>query len=147
MESFFITGKHLDDCVGVFVSAYNAPPWNCHWTIEKANQYLSELVTNADFVGLIVYENNNAVGAILGHKKTWWTNQQLVVDELFVSTAFQKSGYGKQLLTLFEDYAIKNQIELLGLMTNKYLPVFDFYERMDYVAADQYVFMFKQLSV
>jgi aminoglycoside 6'-N-acetyltransferase I len=147
MESFFISEKHLDDCVAVFMNVYNSPPWNCHWTTEKATQYLLELITDASFVGFIEYKNNDAIGAILGHKKTWWTGQQLVIDELFVSPAFQKNGYGKKLLKLCEGYAVTDHIELLGLMTNKYLPAFGLYEGMEYIAADQYIFMFKQISV
>jgi N-acetylglutamate synthase-like GNAT family acetyltransferase len=145
MEIISITENHVDDCVKVFVDAYNSPPWNCNWTAEKAGAYLSELINNTNFIGFIVYENDNAVAAILGHKKTWWTNDQLMVDELFVSKSAQKKGYGKKLMSYCEEYAKENQIELLALMTNKYLPAFDFYENLDFIAADQYVFMFKQL--
>lgn len=145
MEIISITENHLDDCIKIFTDAYNSPPWNCQWTIEKAGRYLSELIHNSSFVGFIIYENQHPAGAVLGHRKTWWTHDQLMIDELFVSNASQKKGYGKKLMAQCEEYADRNQIGLLVLMTNKYLPVFNFYESIDLLAADQYVFMFKQL--
>ncbi|UOE52390.1 GNAT family N-acetyltransferase [Mucilaginibacter sp. SMC90] len=147
MEITSITESHLSQCAAIMIDAYNAPPWNCQWTSEKAHQYLAELIDHKDFVGFIIYDNNEPAGAILGHKKTWWTNSQLMIDELFVSPASQKKGCGKKLLQYCEDYAGTNQIELLVLMTNRYLPVYNFYEMMDYTLADQYVFMFKQLNL
>ncbi|QEM02524.1 GNAT family N-acetyltransferase [Mucilaginibacter rubeus] len=147
MEIISITDHHLSHCAAILVDAYNASPWNCLWTSEKAYQYLAELVANRDFVGFVVYDNDEPAGAVLGHKKTWWTNRQLMIDELFVSPAFQKKGYGKKLMQHCEDYAAVNDIELLVLMTNKFLPVYNFYEMMDYTLADQYVFMFKQLNL
>lgn len=147
MEIIAINESHLAHCAALMIDAYNAPPWNCHWTSDKAEQYLSELISHKDFVGFMIYDDNQPAGAILGHKKTWWTNRQLMIDELFVSPAFQKKGYGKKLLQFSEEYANTNQIELMVLMTNKYLPVYDFYEAQDYTHADQYVFMFKQLNM
>ncbi|AYL95794.1 GNAT family N-acetyltransferase [Mucilaginibacter celer] len=146
MEIIAITENQLTHCAAILIEAYNAPPWNCRWTPEKAHQYLGELIDHRDFVGFMIYDENQPAGAILGHKKTWWTNKQLMIDELFVSPAHQKKGYGKKLLQFCEEYANSNQIELLVLMTNKYLPVYDFYEMAGYTLADQYVFMFKQLN-
>jgi len=145
MEIVPITETYLNDCVKIFIDAYNSPPWNCQWTTEKAESYLSELFHNSNFVGFMVYENQYAAGAILGHRKTWWTNDQLMIDELFVSPTAQKKGYGHKLMQQCEEHANQNGIGLLVLMTNKYLPVFNFYEKLNLLAADQYVFMFKQL--
>ena len=147
MEIIPITEDHLAHCAAILIDAYNAPPWNCQWTTEKAQQYLAELIGSKDFVGFIIYDDNKPAGAILGHKKTWWTSKQLMIDELFVSPDFQKKGYGKKLLLTCEEYANTNQIGLMVLMTNQYLPVYNFYEMMDYTQADQYVFMFKQLGI
>jgi aminoglycoside 6'-N-acetyltransferase I len=93
-----ITTENLDDCIVVFLKSYNQPPWNYHWTYEKAKQYLSEYLECKQFIGFALYDQNQAVGAIFGHKKTWWTNQQLMIDEFFISPEMQRMGYGKKLL-------------------------------------------------
>jgi aminoglycoside 6'-N-acetyltransferase I len=145
MEILPITLNNLDDCIKVFISAYNQAPWNYSWTFDQAKQYLSEYLDSKYFIGFILYENKKAVGAVFAHSKTWWTNQQLMIDEFYIANGNQRKGYGKMLMEHCDQYARENEIEQLILMTHKYMPAFKFYENIDYIAAEQYVFMFKQL--
>jgi GNAT superfamily N-acetyltransferase len=145
MNTVSLTDQNLDDCVGVFIKAYNQPPWNYHWTFDKAKQYLIEYMNCTQFAGFILYDEGEPVGAILGHKKTWWTGPQFMIDEFFISPERQRKGYGKKLLDFCDQYANENGIELLILMTNKYMPAYQFYTKSGYINAEQYVFMFKQL--
>jgi len=140
-----ITFENLDDCVSAFIKAYNGAPWNYNWTYDKAKQYLSEYMSCGQFVGFAIYDEGQLVGAILGHTKTWWTNQQLMIDEFFVSSDKQGKGYGKKLLAHCDIYAAEKGITTALLMTNKYMPAYNFYNKIGYTAADQYVFMFKQV--
>jgi len=137
---------NLHDCIDIFISAYNQAPWNHNWTFAKAKTYLSEYADSPGFVGFVLYDGNKPVGATFAHKKTWWTNEQLMVDEFFISSERQKKGYGKILMEHCNQYARANQIGLLILMTNKYMPAYKFYDRLGYITADQYLFMFKQLA-
>jgi GNAT superfamily N-acetyltransferase len=145
MEILAVTHENLEDCISVFIKAYNQTPWNYQWTFEKAKQYLSEYLNSASFVGFIMYDQQKAVGAIFGHTKTWWTNKQLMVDEFFISAEKQRRGYGKKLMEYCNQYARAQQVELLILMTNKYMPAYKFYNTIGYTTTEQYVFMFKQL--
>ena len=138
-----INTGHTEDCIKIFLESYNCPPWNYKWTTKGARQYLSDYINNPTFAGFILYSNNQAVGAVFGHKKLWWTNQQLMIDEFFISSNFQNMGFGKQLLNYVSDYASGNSLELLVLMTNKYMPAYNFYKKLQFTDAEQYVFMFK----
>lgn len=140
-----ITTENLQDCISAYLKAYNCAPWNYHWTYEKANEYLSEYLSSKQFVGFAIYEENVVVAAIFAHTKTWWTGKQLMIDELFVSLEKQKMGYGNQILMHCDEYAYANQISAVVLMTNKYMPSYNFYNKLGYTSAEQYVFMFKQL--
>ena len=140
-----LTLQNIGDCTPVFLKAYNGPPWNYGWTAEKAEQYLAEYLGCTQFVGFVLYGEDQAVGAMLGHRKTWWTNQQLMIDEFFVSAEKQRMGYGKKLLAYCDQYAREKQIESIVLMTNKYMPSFSFYNKAGYTATEQYIFMFKQV--
>jgi len=140
-----LTADNLDDCTGVFIKSYNQPPWNYHWTFDKAKQYLSEYMNCWSYAGFLLYDEEQPVGAMLGHKKTWWTGQQFMIDEFFISSEKQRMGYGKKLLDFCDRYANENQMELLILMTNKYMPAYNFYTKSGYITTEQYVFMFKQL--
>jgi len=139
-----VTTENIDDCVAVFLKSYNQPPWNYHWTYEKAKQYLSEYLDCKQFFGLVLYDQNQPAGAIMCHGKTWWTNKQLMIDEFFISPEKQRMGYGKKLLESCDLYAIGENIESIVLMTNKYMPAYSFYDKTGFTTTEQYVFMFKQ---
>jgi len=141
-----LTAQNIGDCVSVFLKSYNCPPWNYCWTPEKAEQYLAEYLGCTQFVGFVLYDDERAVGAVLGHAKTWWTNRQLMIDEFFVSGEKQRMGYGKKLLDFCDQYARDKQIESIVLMTNKYMPAYNFYNKAGYTTTEQYVFMFKQVQ-
>jgi aminoglycoside 6'-N-acetyltransferase I len=145
MTIYPVTTANIDDCIGIFTRAYNAPPWNYNWTPEKAKQYLSEYMGNPYFAGFILYDDGEAIGAVFAHKKTWWTNSQLFIDEFFIAPAKQRMGYGKKLMDHTNKYALDNQLEILVLMTNKYMPSFKFYNQIAYTTTEQFVFMFKQV--
>jgi len=110
---------NLHDCIDIFISAYNQAPWNHNWTFAKAKTYLSEYADSPGFVGFVLYDGNKPVGATFAHKI---------------------------LMEHCNQYARANQIGLLILMTNKYMPAYKFYDRLGYITADQYLFMFKQLA-
>ena len=139
---------HHDDiqkCVHLLIAAYNEEPWNCHWTIETATRYLNEFVSSNNFVGFVVYESENLIGAMFAHRKTWWTNDELFVDEFYISPDFQRQGYGKSLLTHAEQYAKSKNLAGLTLLTNRYFPAKVFYERHGYTLADHVIYMYKEL--
>ena len=63
----------------------------------------------------------------------------------FVSSEKQGKGYGKKLLDHCDKYAMENDLTTVVLMTNKYMPAYNFYNKIGYTATEQYVFMFKQV--
>jgi aminoglycoside 6'-N-acetyltransferase I len=139
------TKSDIDQCAALYLQAYNRPPWNYNFTSEKAVKYLTEYTERGRFVGFVLTEGENIVGAMLGHSKTWWTNDLLYVDELFVAPESRGKGYGKQLLDHAEEYARNEGYEVITLMTNKHMPAFQFYNHIDYIQAEHFVFLFKPL--
>lgn len=141
-----ITTEIIDDCTSVYLKAYNSAPWNYHWTFDKARTYLLEYMNCKQFAGFALYDEGKIAGAAFAHTKTWWTNQQLMIDEFFISQDRQRMGYGKKLLAYCDQYAAEQQIGSVVLMTNKYMPSFKFYDKEGYTMTEQYVFMFKQVA-
>lgn len=140
-----ITAQNMEACVEVYMKAYNCPPWNYQWTYDKAKQYLLEYKNCPQFAGFALYDAGELMGGVFAHTKTWWTNSQLMIDEFFVSQERQRRGYGKTLLAFCDQYCRENQIESIVLMTNKYMPACNFYEKTGYTIIDPYVFLFKQV--
>ena len=138
-----LTQSDIAQCAAVYVQAYNRPPWNYNFSNEKAARYLTEYTDRGRFVGFVIIEDDQIVGAMLGHSKTWWTNDLIYVDELFVSPDSRGKGYGKKLLDHVENYAMDEGYDVITLMTNKHMPAFEFYEHLDYIHAEHFVFLFK----
>ena len=139
---------HPDDmptCVALLVEAYTGEPWNCHWTRETATRYLTEYVSNANFVGFVIGDNTIIIGAMFAHRKTWWTQDELFVDEVYIAPRFQRQGFGAQLLLHAESYAKANNLAGLTLLTNRSMPATAFYLKHSYVQAEHVVFMYKEL--
>jgi len=106
---------------------------------------LNEFASNDNFVGLVICENEAIVGAMFAHRKTWWTNDELFVDELYITPHLQRQGYGERLLTHAEGYAQSTGLAGLTLLTNRYFPAKAFYAKHGYIQADHVIFMYKEL--
>lgn len=138
--------EDLENCANLIIQAYNGRPWNYQWTFSKASLYLNELVASSRFVGFVIYEGEELVGAMFSHVKTWWINDQLMIDELFVAAQDQGKGYGQALMNAAKDFAANNNIGSITLMTQKYMPAISFYEKNGFLKAEQYVLMFIESS-
>jgi len=138
-----LTQNDIEQCARLYVLAYNRPPWNYNFSHEKAVKYLTEYTERSRFVGFVLVEGDVIAGAMLGHSKTWWTNDLLYIDELFVAPESRGKGYGKRLLDHAEEYSREQGYEVITLMTNKHMPAFEFYNHIDYIQAEHFVFLFK----
>jgi aminoglycoside 6'-N-acetyltransferase I len=145
METREITKADVPACAAAFLASYNQLPWNYDWKLEDAVIYLNEYMDVPQFKGFIIKEGEEIVGALLGHGKTWWTNNQFMIDELFIAASVQGKGYGKLLLKQAEQHAKDLAMGRITLMTNKFMPALEFYNKNDFSKVDQYVFMFKEL--
>ena len=139
------TISDIEKCAPLYMQAYNRPPWNYSFSHEKTVKYLTEYAERSRFVGFALFEVDEIVGAMLGHSKTWWTNDILYIDELFVGPESRGKGYGKQLLDHTENYSREQGYEVITLMTNRHMPAFQFYNHVDYIYAEHFAFLFKPL--
>ena len=135
----------IDGCARSLVRAYNQAPWRHNWDFEKAVKYLREYLEVKQFVGFVLCEGDEIAGAIFAHSKTWWANDQLFIDELFISDHKQRSGYGKRLLGHAEQYAKDHGLKSLSLMTNKFMPAFHSYNKLNFFHAEQLIFLFREI--
>lgn len=133
-------------CVNLLIQAYNQPPWNDHWTQETGSRYLSEFISNKNFIGYIITKSDELIGAMFAHRKTWWTNDEIFVDELFIKPDQQRNGYGKILINRVEQLSKKSGFGGVTLLTNKHHPAKMFYQKNGYTVADHVIFMYKEVK-
>lgn len=139
-----ITKEDIQGCAELIGSAYNSPPWNYQWQPGRAAEYLNELYESRRFTGFCIYEDGILAAALFAHVKTWWINDLLMVDELFVSPLKQGKGYGQELLNTAREFCADNNIGSITLITNKYMPAASFYKKNGFLQAEQYTLMFNE---
>lgn len=68
------------------------------------------------------------------------------MEELFVSPLKQGNGYGQALMDSAGQFSKNNNLGSITLLTNKYMPARSFYEKNNFLEAEQYVLMFKEIE-
>lgn len=143
MKIEFIEEKHVGECAALLMRAYNVEPWTCHWTTETTTRYLKEYMAHPRFVGFVGYEENKIIGAAFCHAKTWWTNDELVIEEFYLAPEFQRKGYGTCLLQHIEKYIVEKRLAGFTLLTNRFMPAVNFYEKNGFIKGEHVLFMYK----
>ena len=144
MEVKKLTQEDINECANLISSAYSGPPWNYQWKPDRAAKYLQELYESSRFIGFCIYEDETIIAAMFAHIKTWWIDDILMIDELFVSPEYQGRGFGETLMNAAKDFCRQNNIGSITLITNRYMPAITFYEKHNFMQAEQYTLMFTE---
>ncbi|SDM80868.1 GNAT family N-acetyltransferase [Acetanaerobacterium elongatum] len=140
-----ITNDELQTCAELLMRTYNCPPWNDRWTAESALRYVSEFFGFPRFFGFAAFEGDELVGAMFCREHTWYTNDELYVDEFFIAPEHQRKGYGAAMLKYAEDYIKSKGLAGFTLLTNRYMPAPRFYEKNGFTTAEHVMFMYKEV--
>ncbi len=135
----------LQHCAEILITVYNNELWQCRWSKEIAEKYLREIVDNKRFVGFTIWNEDKLNGAIFCHEKTWWNNDEIFIDEMFILPEFQRQGYGTELLNAVEEYISQNRLAGFTLTTNRYAPAPCFYRKNGFCDADHVLYMYKEV--
>ena len=117
----------------------------CRWDKETATKYLKDFFENKKFVGYVAEEEGRIIAGIFAHKKIWWNNSEVFIEEMFVDPARQGNGIGTALLNTVEEYVKKHGLAGITLSTNKYAPAPKFYEKNGFVDCEHVIFMAKEM--
>lgn len=135
----------LESCARILMSVYNNEMWQCFWSFEKAKEYLKDIVDYRNFIGFTLLVEKDVKGAILCREKTWWNNNEIFVEEMFVSPEQQRQGYGTTLLNAVECYIKEKGLAGFTLSTNRYTPAPSFYRKNGFCDGEHVLFMYKEI--
>lgn len=130
-------------CSYILMTVYNNELWECHWTAQTAQKYLQEIVDQKRFVGFTLWENEKLIGAIFTHEKTWWSNDEIFIDEMFVLPEYQRKGHGTELIQAVEKHILKKNLAGLTLTTYRTSFAPEFYKKNGFHDADHVLYMSK----
>lgn len=133
-------------CASLLVDAYNREPWNDCWTMESAERYLREFLAADRFMGLLLEKDGNLSGVAFCHSRTWYTGDELYVDELYIASNAQRQGLGGELLARMEQFVRAEGLKGITLLTNRFFPAREFYKNHGFEEAEHVLFMYKTLK-
>lgn len=134
-------------CAEILCSVYNNEVWQCRWTIDTAEAYLKDYFKAEKFVGFIMEIGGRLCGAIFCHEKIWWNNSELFIDEMFINPAFQRRGYGSELIKAAEVYIDEHGLAGFTLTTNRFSPAPEFYKKNGFINCEHILFMGKEVGL
>ncbi|MBQ9925400.1 MAG: GNAT family N-acetyltransferase [Clostridia bacterium] len=132
-------------CADIMCRVYNNEMWQCRWSAETAEEYLSDLFEAKKFIGYVLDDSKDIIGAVFAHEKIWWNNSEVFVDEMFVSPGHQHRGYGSMLMNRLELYVREKKLAGITLSTNRFAPAADFYRARGFSDCGHVLFMAKEI--
>lgn len=139
------TSEDLIHSATLLIEAYNREPWFEKWTKDSAERHISELTKRDGSVGYLLFEDETLSGVIIFHKRTWWSGDEVFIDEIYVKPDARQKGHGSLLLKHCESYCRKHKIPKIVLRTNRAMPSVLFYEKHGFVSSENICYYAKSV--
>ncbi|WP_407370841.1 GNAT family N-acetyltransferase [Carnobacterium sp.] len=140
-----LTEFDLDLCAELLITVYNSKPWDEKWTKNTAKSHLQEFIHRKRSFGFVYVDKSTIVGALFGVERTFWSGDEVYVDEFYVHPQCQQKGVGKEMMIHLEDYCQKKELEAITLVTDKNVPAYHFYQKMNFNISEANVFLYKNI--
>ncbi|HWO96427.1 MAG TPA: GNAT family N-acetyltransferase [Bacillus sp. (in: firmicutes)] len=131
--------------VRLYAAVFNEEPWNEHWTEQSAMERLEDFMSTPKFLGFVLYDEGELVGAIVGHGRVVMDRLSFYIGDFFIKGNQQGKGYGKQLLCHLEEELKTKGFHKVTLLTMADSPAEKFYEKQGYEVNSGRVIMGKSL--
>lgn len=130
-----VTPSDVESFAELYVSVFNAPPWQDGWSASAAAERLRSLAAAPHFEALGAFHAGTPVGLVLGCGERWVNGWVLHIREMFIAASLQRRGVGRQLLAQFESSLVRNYTHVY-LQTAARVPAHAFYSDCGYTAID-----------
>ena len=95
----------------LYIRTFNQAPWNDRWETWSVQKRLMQMAKAPDFYGLMLYQENDIVGFILGNAQQYYDGIKFEIKEFCIDPRFQSGGYGTTLLAEFEKRLLAQGID------------------------------------
>ena len=123
--------EHLDECAHLFMTAFNAEPWNDEYTLDTAKKQLAWHLEVPGCLGLVAVKDGIVAFAI-GCREPTDVGDVFHLSIFCVRPDAQRTGVGSRLLWHLEERLRDTGIRTVYLGTRKGTPAEDFYRKNGY---------------
>lgn len=92
-----MTVKDIKSVIPLYIEHYNQHEGGC-WTEEKVEKRISQVVTTQDSFSLIMKDDKETIGFVMGYFKQYDDLVSYYLDEIVIANSHQHKGYGSILL-------------------------------------------------
>ncbi|MEC0305805.1 GNAT family N-acetyltransferase [Paenibacillus lautus] len=132
----------LEACSELMLKVFSGEPWYDQWdSVQHVQQYLAEFMDNPVFLGFVIEQDGKILGASFGHTKSWYSGKEYHIQEYYIDTGWQGSGLGSALMNGMKAYLSSVHIHCMVLLTEKDLPVENFYRKHGFEVKKDIIFM------
>lgn len=136
-----IEERDLKVLAELFVSVFNAPPWNESWTIKWAYDRLDIIFKSHRFYGYVAEKHGTAIGAIFSRLGSYKGMLELEIIENYVSGNAQRKGVGAALMSELKLQAQQDGISCFVLQTDKTTFAKEFYLKYGFEGHEENLLM------
>jgi GNAT superfamily N-acetyltransferase len=129
MKTRNITETDLPQLATLFARAFNAPPWNEHWTADTAEHRLSDIFHTPRFRGIVGFAGENIRAFAAGHIECVENGQEFLLQEMYVDPEQQRTGLGGKILSMLVQDLRSEGVRNLYLLTDADGPAEAFYRK------------------
>jgi aminoglycoside 6'-N-acetyltransferase I len=141
-----LTSEDISGCADLFVSVFNAEPWNEHWDKDSACSRLHDFFQSPRFIGYLVKVGGAVKGFVLGNIELFNQEQHLNLKEICVASSTQRQGLGTMLMKILEERCKQGNINQIYLLTMRAGIAEQFYIKRGFVTSQRMILMSKQLN-
>lgn len=119
-----------------YMRTFNGEPWFDRWDRETALLRLIDLYKTPGYYGLLLWQDGNPLGAVLGRRERYFDGNCFQIVEFWIEPGVQRQGYGKQLMKKLKTELRSFQIKKIYLITMHSGQTVHFYEKNGFVMQD-----------
>ena len=131
--------ERIADYAELYMSVFNAPPWNDSWSRKTAHRRISETLSADTFIGKSAYFDDVSVGFIIGQSEQGDVSVQFCLKEFCVKTTAQGKGIGTSLLNALKADLKKRGITHIYRITSHGENTEGFYQRRGFKTVSEIV--------
>ena len=134
-----MTKERIVDYAELYMSVFNASPWNDSWSEDTAHCRISEMMSADTFIGKAAYIDDVPVGFIIGQREQGDISVQFCLKEFCVRTSEQSKGIGTSLLNALKADLKEQGITHIYLITSHGENTEGFYQRRGFKTVSEIV--------
>lgn len=136
----------IENCAGLYVKTFSAPPWNEDWTISRASERLGHFYHSLGFQGVIAIQDETVAGFVLGNIEPYSNGPIFYLRETCTAAEYQNRGIGTAMLKQLEVRLQLKGVSSIYLVTERDIPAARFYLSRGYIAEKNTVVYSREIS-